>query len=165
MSVRIQERLTAEASLPRDASDALLVGRVFVPALDGPVLVREHGRIVAFVSSSNAAEESSACGACHDFAFPDDTQRYAPGDALQRTLHEWQDSRAGDDGGQVSGKQEQRLLPSAPDGAGEERELARDDRDTTPVQPALAGEDRLVDPGALHDHRPRARDPIRSRGP
>lgn len=33
-------------------------------------------------------------------------------------VSEWQDSRAGDDGGQVSGKQEQRLLPSAPDGAG-----------------------------------------------
>ena len=38
--------------------------------------------------------------------------------AFRAEVSEWQDSRAGDDGGEVSGKQHQRLLPSAPDGAG-----------------------------------------------
>ena len=38
--------------------------------------------------------------------------------AFRAEVSEWQDSRAGDDGGQVSGKQAQRLLPSASDGAG-----------------------------------------------
>ena len=43
MSARIHERLTVAASLPADAGDALLVGRVFVPAVEGPVLVRVVG--------------------------------------------------------------------------------------------------------------------------
>ena len=43
MSARIHERLTVAASLPPDAGDALLVGRVFVPAVEGPVLVRVVG--------------------------------------------------------------------------------------------------------------------------
>jgi fumarylacetoacetate (FAA) hydrolase family protein len=43
MSARIHERLTVAASLPDDAGDALLVGRVFVPAVGGPVLVRVVG--------------------------------------------------------------------------------------------------------------------------
>ena len=51
MSARIQERLTVETSLPRDASDALLVGRVFVPALNGPVLVRVDGDDLLDLSS------------------------------------------------------------------------------------------------------------------
>jgi len=40
------------------------------------------------------------------------------GRAFRAEVSERQDSRAGDDGGEVSGKQLQRLLPSAPDGAG-----------------------------------------------
>jgi len=43
MSARIHERLTVAASLPDDAGDALLVGRVFVPAVGGPVLVQVVG--------------------------------------------------------------------------------------------------------------------------
>jgi fumarylacetoacetate (FAA) hydrolase family protein len=43
MSARIHERLTVAASLPDDAGDALLVGRVFVPAVEGPVLVQVVG--------------------------------------------------------------------------------------------------------------------------
>ncbi|MGE5739938.1 MAG: fumarylacetoacetate hydrolase family protein, partial [Betaproteobacteria bacterium] len=39
----MHERLTVAASLPADAGDALLVGRVFVPAVEGPVLVRVVG--------------------------------------------------------------------------------------------------------------------------
>ena len=43
MNDRIRDRLTAAASLPSDHAAALLVGRVFVPAVGGPVLVRIAG--------------------------------------------------------------------------------------------------------------------------
>ena len=43
MSARLHDRLTAAASLPRDSSAALLVGRLFVPAVNGPVLVQVDG--------------------------------------------------------------------------------------------------------------------------
>jgi hypothetical protein len=48
----------------------------------------------------------------------DVTTGIAQAQAFRAEVSEWQDSRAGEDGGQVSGKQQQRLLPSAPDGAG-----------------------------------------------
>ena len=43
MSARLHDRLTAAASLPRDSSAALLVGRLFVPVVNGPVLVQVDG--------------------------------------------------------------------------------------------------------------------------
>jgi fumarylacetoacetate (FAA) hydrolase family protein len=43
MTSGLHNRLTPTASLPADARDALLIGRVWVPALQGPVLVRIDG--------------------------------------------------------------------------------------------------------------------------
>jgi fumarylacetoacetate (FAA) hydrolase family protein len=43
MNTRLRDRLTPGASLPSDRAAALLIGRVFVPALNGPVLVRIDG--------------------------------------------------------------------------------------------------------------------------
>jgi fumarylacetoacetate (FAA) hydrolase family protein len=43
MTPDIRSRLTSVRSLPADASRALLIGRAFVPAVKGPVLVRIHG--------------------------------------------------------------------------------------------------------------------------
>ena len=43
MTSRLQHALTPASCLPQDARDALLVGRVFVPAFDGPALVRVDG--------------------------------------------------------------------------------------------------------------------------
>jgi fumarylacetoacetate (FAA) hydrolase family protein len=43
MTSSLRNRLTPTASLPADARDALLIGRVWMPALQGPVLVRVDG--------------------------------------------------------------------------------------------------------------------------
>jgi fumarylacetoacetate (FAA) hydrolase family protein len=43
MTSSLRNRLTPAASLPADARDALLIGRVWMPALQGPVLVRVDG--------------------------------------------------------------------------------------------------------------------------
>jgi len=43
MNTRLRDRLTPVASLPSDHAAALLVGRVFMPAAGGPVLVRIAG--------------------------------------------------------------------------------------------------------------------------
>ena len=43
MTASLRNRLTPAASLPADAQDALLIGRVWMPALQGPVLVRIDG--------------------------------------------------------------------------------------------------------------------------
>jgi len=43
MTGSLRSRLTPAASLPADARDALLIGRVWMPALQGPVLVRVDG--------------------------------------------------------------------------------------------------------------------------
>ena len=43
MTIDIRSRLTTGGALPADASRALLIGRAFVPAVKGPVLVRVDG--------------------------------------------------------------------------------------------------------------------------
>jgi fumarylacetoacetate (FAA) hydrolase family protein len=43
MTPSLRDRLTPAACLPADARDALLIGRVFMPDVDGPVLVRVDG--------------------------------------------------------------------------------------------------------------------------
>jgi len=43
MTASLRTRLTPAACLPADARDALLIGRLWVPALAGPVLVRVDG--------------------------------------------------------------------------------------------------------------------------
>jgi fumarylacetoacetate (FAA) hydrolase family protein len=43
MTSGLHNRLTPTASLPADARDALLIGRLWVPSLQGPVLVRIDG--------------------------------------------------------------------------------------------------------------------------
>ena len=43
MTPDIRSRLTSVLSLPADASRALLIGRAWVPAVRGPVLVRVDG--------------------------------------------------------------------------------------------------------------------------
>jgi fumarylacetoacetate (FAA) hydrolase family protein len=40
MTLDIRDRLTSARCLPGDAARALLIGRVWVPALNGPALVR-----------------------------------------------------------------------------------------------------------------------------
>ena len=43
MDTTLRKRLTPAATLPSDARDALLIGRVWMPDVDGPVLVRVDG--------------------------------------------------------------------------------------------------------------------------
>jgi hypothetical protein len=67
------------------------------PAAEGIGCATCHVRddaIVAFVAATDAESESRACGSCHDFAFPVDSRRHAPGDAMQSTLAEWRRSKA-----------------------------------------------------------------------
>ena len=75
MSARIHERLTAAASLPADVADALLVGRVFVPAASGPVLVRVVGDDLLDLSaiapiSSELFDRADAVDAIHKARLP-----------------------------------------------------------------------------------------------
>ena len=75
MSARIHERLTAAESLPADVADALLVGRVFVPAASGPVLVRVVGDDLLDLSaiapiSSELFDRADAVDAIHKARLP-----------------------------------------------------------------------------------------------
>ena len=51
MTTTLRDRLTPVASLPTDAREAMLIGRLWVPALDGPVLVRVDGDDLIDISS------------------------------------------------------------------------------------------------------------------
>jgi fumarylacetoacetate (FAA) hydrolase family protein len=51
MTTTLRDRLTPAASLPTDAREAMLIGRLWVPALDGPVLVRVDGDDLIDISS------------------------------------------------------------------------------------------------------------------
>ncbi|HET8830442.1 MAG TPA: fumarylacetoacetate hydrolase family protein [Casimicrobiaceae bacterium] len=51
MTTTLRDRLTPAASLPTDARAAMLIGRLWVPALDGPVLVRVDGDDLIDISS------------------------------------------------------------------------------------------------------------------
>ena len=67
----MKERLTVEACLPEDR-EAVLVGRVFVPALDGPVLVR-----VTHDSTVDLSPVAPTCSDLMEHADPADTVRRA----------------------------------------------------------------------------------------
>jgi fumarylacetoacetate (FAA) hydrolase family protein len=58
MNVDIRERLTPAACLPSDAADAMLVGRIFMPSVAGPTLVRVAGDYLLDLSA--VAPTSSA---------------------------------------------------------------------------------------------------------
>jgi len=51
MTTTLHNRLTPAACLPTDAREAMLIGRLWVPALDGPVLVRVDGDDLIDISS------------------------------------------------------------------------------------------------------------------
>ena len=51
MTTTLRDCLTPAACLPTDAREAMLIGRLWVPALDGPVLVRVDGDDLLDISS------------------------------------------------------------------------------------------------------------------
>ena len=51
MTPDIRPRLTPRTALPADAGQALLIGRVWLPAVDGPALVRVDGDDLLDLSS------------------------------------------------------------------------------------------------------------------
>jgi fumarylacetoacetate (FAA) hydrolase family protein len=51
MTTTLRQRLTPEHTLPKDADDAVLIGRVFLPSVQGPALVRVQGDDLLDLSS------------------------------------------------------------------------------------------------------------------
>ena len=51
MTTTLRQRLTPEHALPEDADDAVLIGRVFLPSVQGPALVRVQGDDLLDLSS------------------------------------------------------------------------------------------------------------------
>ena len=51
MTTTLRQRLTPEHALPEDADDAVLIGRVFLPSVEGPALVRVQGDDLLDLSS------------------------------------------------------------------------------------------------------------------
>jgi fumarylacetoacetate (FAA) hydrolase family protein len=51
MTTTLRQRLTPEHTLPEDADDAVLIGRVFLPSVQGPALVRVQGDDLLDLSS------------------------------------------------------------------------------------------------------------------
>jgi len=75
MTSTLRDRLTPAACLPGDARDALLIGRVWMPGANGPVLVRVDGDDLVDVTavaptSSELFDRADAAAAVRDSSLP-----------------------------------------------------------------------------------------------